>query len=355
MSSPPPASTSPAGSLPASTTATTSVAAITSPSAPPSTPAVYTPEQMSGVINDLITAVQGIRLYLISSQGPPAPMQPPAATTAASAPWLPALPGATMLPPPPPALPWPAWPPPITTGPAPTSASGVPIQQVRFPPSPSPLPAWINASSSPAPVYSVAGDPPRPTLPDATAAGHVESSAGRVAPYAQGVAAPTPPRFAKLDFATFDGSEDPLNWLNQCEQFFRGQRTLASDRTWLASYHLRGAAQTWYYSLEQDEGGMPPWDRFRELCLLRFGPPIRGSRLAELGRLPFTTTVQDFAERFQALACHAPGVTGQQRAELFIGGLPDHIRVDVELQAPRTSRRRCTTPAPTSVAPSNAA
>jgi hypothetical protein len=56
--------------------------------------------------------------------------------------------------------------------------------------------------------------------------------------------------------------------------------------------------------------------------------------LAELGRLAFTTTVQDFADRFQALACHAPGVTGQQRAELFIGGLPDHIRVDVEMRDP---------------------
>ena len=32
------------------------------------------------------------------------------------------------------------------------------------------------------------------------------------------------------------------------------------------------------------------------------------------------------------MACHAPGVTAQQRAELFIGGLPDHIRVDVELR-----------------------
>ena len=59
-----------------------------------------------------------------------------------------------------------------------------------------------------------------------------------------------PPRFAKLDFATYDGSDDPLNWLNQCDQFFRGQRTPASERTWLASYHLRGAAQTWYYALE---------------------------------------------------------------------------------------------------------
>uniref|UniRef100_M8BYR1 ribonuclease P n=1 Tax=Aegilops tauschii TaxID=37682 RepID=M8BYR1_AEGTA len=111
--------------------------------------------------------------------------------------------------------------------------------------------------------------------------------------------APTqkPPRFAKIDFATYDGSDNPLNWLNQCDQFFRGQRTPASERTWLASYHLRGAAQTWYYALEQDEGGMPPWERFRELCLLRFGPPTHGSRLAELGRLLFTST----GERLVAL------------------------------------------------------
>ena len=58
-----------------------------------------------------------------------------------------------------------------------------------------------------------------------------------------------------------------------------------------------GAAQTWYYALEQDEG-MPPWERFKELCRLRFSPPIRGSRLAELGRLPFVSTVQEFADRF---------------------------------------------------------
>jgi hypothetical protein len=53
------------------------------------------------------------------------------------------------------------------------------------------------------------------------------------------------PRFYKLEFPTYDGTVDPLNWLNQCEQFFRGPRTLASDRTWLASYHLTGAGQTW--------------------------------------------------------------------------------------------------------------
>jgi hypothetical protein len=113
-----------------------------------------------------------------------------------------------------------------------------------------------------------------------------------------GAEARTPPRYYKLEFATYDGSEDPLNWLNHCEQFFRGQRTPASDRTWLASYHLKGPAQTWYYALEQDEG-MPSWDRFAELCRLRFGPTVRGSRLAELGRLPFLSTVQEYSDRFQ--------------------------------------------------------
>jgi hypothetical protein len=59
-----------------------------------------------------------------------------------------------------------------------------------------------------------------------------------------------PLRFYKLEFTTYDGAEDPLNWLNHCEQFFHGQRTLASDCTWLTSYHLTGVAQTWYYALE---------------------------------------------------------------------------------------------------------
>jgi hypothetical protein len=145
---------------------------------------------------------------------------------------------------------------------------------------------------------------------------------------------PPPPKFYKLEFATYDGSVDPLNWLNQCEQFFRGQRTLASDRTWLASYHLRGAAQTWYYALEQDEG-MPSWERFKELCNLRFGPAVRNTRLSELARMPFTSTVQDYSDRFNAVLCHARHLSAPQKAELFVGGLPEHIKVDVELREPQ--------------------
>ena len=368
--------------MPALTSGTATPTAPTATAAEP--PPILSPEEVSGTLRELVQAVKGISLYLAGNQPPP----PSAATTAYGPPPLqwpaPAFQapygGASQ----PPLLlphysaagqPWPAWPastaplggqtqqllpasppaptpqapvqlhqapPPSTVPPPAPRATGRPLHQVQFPPSPSPIPAWATGSSS-GPVYSTAPEHPTPSL----RFDHPSSSANYApalpdpayAPAATtaapGHGGPTPPRFAKLDFATYEGTEDPLNWLNQCEQFFRGQRTLASDRTWLASYHLRGAAQTWYYALEQDEGGMPPWERFRELCLLRFGPPIRGSRLAALGRLPFTSTVQDYADRFQALACHAPGVSATQRAELFVGGLPDHIRVDVELRGPQ--------------------
>lgn len=208
-----------------------------------------------------------------------------------------------------------------------TTSEGVPIQQIRFPPSPSPLPAWITGSLKP--VYTATSTQPHlpPHLTSSATMAHggilasgvlyggvdgplfhgcslmpsffaPSSSANNAggAPMPGGATMPTvhdppPPKFSKLEFPTYDGSVDPLNWLNQCDQFFRGQRTLASERTWLASYHLREAAQMWYYALEKDEGGMPPWDHFRELCLLQFGHPICGSRLAKLGRLPFTSTV----------------------------------------------------------------
>jgi len=108
-----------------------------------------------------------------------------------------------------------------------------------------------------------------------------------------------------LDFPTYDGKEDPLNWLNHCEQFFRRQRTLASDRVWFASYHLVGAARSWYYTLEQDEG-VPSWERFKDLCHLRFGSAVRTNRLAEVAQLPFHLTVQDLQERINALVCRTP-------------------------------------------------
>jgi hypothetical protein len=45
--------------------------------------------------------------------------------------------------------------------------------------------------------------------------------------------------------------------------------------------------------------------------------------------------VQDFTERFNAILCHARNLDNLQKVKLFVGGLPDNIRVDVAMRAPQ--------------------
>ncbi|KAJ4797074.1 hypothetical protein LUZ62_048320 [Rhynchospora pubera] len=141
------------------------------------------------------------------------------------------------------------------------------------------------------------------------------------------------PRYHKLDFPTFDGKEDPLSWINRCEQFFRGQRTVEEEKVWLAAYHLTGIAQQWYFQLERDVG-LLPWVRFKELCHLRFGPPVRTNPLGELMHLRQTDSVEEYQERFGALICRADSVTPTQQMHIFTAGLSEPLRTDVELHKP---------------------
>nr|XP_020172812.1 vegetative cell wall protein gp1-like [Aegilops tauschii subsp. strangulata] len=269
MSQPPPSLTLSSGSTAAMTTAppltapmtsaagTTALAGHVSTGAPPAPPspvpsapppsAVFTPEQVTATLRDLVTAVQSLHLQqqqyvagpymplptapvaayghtpwplqgvspydaplMLPFQaappgGPPAAAAPlwPFAPTPSAPPWplqqpfsapspslissgttAPACTGLPLLPsqaghsggttpaaaplwylqppspaatdatahPPPPMLQPPA--PPLPSSGAPSS-TGLPIHQVRFPPSPSPLPAWA-AGSSPSPVYTTA-------------------------------------------------------------------------------------------------------------------------------------------------------------------------------------------------------
>jgi hypothetical protein len=59
-------------------------------------------------------------------------------------------------------------------------------------------------------------------------------------------------RRPKINFPTFDGESDPLTWLNKCAMYFRGMRTTADERVWMASLHLEGVAAKWYYTLKRD-------------------------------------------------------------------------------------------------------
>jgi hypothetical protein len=142
-------------------------------------------------------------------------------------------------------------------------------------------------------------------------------------------------RFHKLDFPTFDGGGDPLPFLNRCEHYFRGQRTVEEEKVWLAAHHLHGAAQQWYMRLERDEG-TPGWRHFSELLDMRFGPPLRSNPLGELAACRRTSTVADYQERFLALLTRAGPLTEAQQIQLFVAGLQDPLGIDVQLQGPQS-------------------
>jgi hypothetical protein len=140
-------------------------------------------------------------------------------------------------------------------------------------------------------------------------------------------------RFHNIDFPTYDGGGNPLPFLNRCEHYFRGQRTIEEEKVWLAVMHLQGTAQQWYMRLEQDEG-TPGWHHFIELLDRRFGPPIRSNPLGELVACHRTCTVEDYQERFLALLMRAGLLTESQKVQLFTAGLQEPLSIDVQLQGP---------------------
>jgi hypothetical protein len=118
----------------------------------------------------------------------------------------------------------------------------------------------------------------------------------------------------------FEGRDDPLRWLNRCEQFFKAQRTREADKVWLASFHMTGPTQQWYFMLERDHGDIS-WPLFKSLCLQRFGPAVGINHLTDLARLPFCGTVSDYQETFLTKTAHAVYLSPEQQVRLFTGGL----------------------------------
>ena len=92
---------------------------------------------------------------------------------------------------------------------------------------------------------------------------------------------------------------------------------------------------------ERDEGGVATvsWERFRAMCQQRFGPPLGTNHLSDLARLPFRGSVDDYTESFLARLAHTGVLAPVQQVQLYMGGLPDPIRTDVELQMPADLQR----------------
>ncbi|XP_066374128.1 uncharacterized protein [Miscanthus floridulus] len=144
-----------------------------------------------------------------------------------------------------------------------------------------------------------------------------------------------PPKFQKMDFPKYDGTKDPLVFINRCESYFHQQRIMEEEKVWMASYNLDDEAQLWYMQVQTDEG-TPSWRRFTELLNMRFGPPLRSAPLFELADCRRTGTVVEYQARFQALLPRAGPLEELQRVQLFTGGLLPLLSLAVQVHNPQS-------------------
>jgi hypothetical protein len=57
-----------------------------------------------------------------------------------------------------------------------------------------------------------------------------------------------------LEFPKFDGTGDPLSWLNHCERYFYVRCTPENKHVSLAAFYLLNNAQLWFNRLELNDG-----------------------------------------------------------------------------------------------------
>jgi hypothetical protein len=119
------------------------------------------------------------------------------------------------------------------------------------------------------------------------------------------------PTSHKLEFPKFDGTSDPLPWLNCCEYYFNVRRTLDHQRVSFITFYLDDA-QLWFHHIELN-GGRMMWDQIVNLINARFGPPLIDSPLSEQAMLRLTGTVNEFNTQFMALSCHDPTLLEAQQ------------------------------------------
>jgi hypothetical protein len=140
----------------------------------------------------------------------------------------------------------------------------------------------------------------------------------------------------KLLFPTYDGADDPLPWLNRCEQFFCIQDTQDTNKVFLASFYMTGDAAQWYAMVERNRGSAPTWEEFVKLVNQRFGPPLRGNALGELIQLRRESTVAEYQSRFLALVSRCEGLIEKHQVDIFTTGLDNPLKTDVKLEHPTT-------------------
>ncbi|KAL5812595.1 hypothetical protein ACOSQ3_027545 [Xanthoceras sorbifolium] len=143
------------------------------------------------------------------------------------------------------------------------------------------------------------------------------------------------PKFVKLDFPRFNGTEDTTSWFCRVDQFFEFNHTPEEDRMPLASFHLEGDAQLWYQLLKQEKGVMT-WQEFHDGLDLRFDVTKFQDFFGDLIKLQQVGSVRDYQTQFEKLLAKVGYLPPNRQVSCFVSGLKDSIKAEVLVRCPAT-------------------
>ncbi|XP_078182382.1 uncharacterized protein LOC144575983 [Carex rostrata] len=142
----------------------------------------------------------------------------------------------------------------------------------------------------------------------------------------------------RLDFSVFDG-EDPVDWIEECDQYFELYQIPEVHKTRMATMSLTGDAKAWYKAVKISKK-LPPWPIFIEE-VLDFFAETKGNPIDEFKRIHQVGRVDDYAKNFLRAKSRLIGkghidASDEFYVGCFMSGLREDIRNTIDLFEPST-------------------
>lgn len=136
-------------------------------------------------------------------------------------------------------------------------------------------------------------------------------------------------RNLKVEILHFDGTEAE-DWTFKILEFFDAYKVPNDQRINVASFHMSGAAYSWYKWVVKNNL-VQTWEEFLKALLVRFGSSLYEDLKAALNELRQTDSVSEYQSKFEDISTKVMGISEEWLISFFIAGLHDYLKCELLL------------------------
>ncbi|VFQ80644.1 unnamed protein product [Cuscuta campestris] len=138
----------------------------------------------------------------------------------------------------------------------------------------------------------------------------------------------------RVDAPRFSG-EDPTGWIFKVQKYFDYFLTPEPERLQLVSMLIDHPASEWFHYFQANNPGAT-WPEFLDAVQQRFDSSYYENYIGLLSKLSQTSSVMDYQSAFETILNKVSGVPEGTLIAIFIAGLKQPVRREVNLQNPST-------------------